>query len=176
MDGWQIAAAGVVAAALAALIAFVVWLRRSAMTPTEGAAALRTFGVDAVRLPGRLRRVAADPRTPRRAKWALVALALYAASPIDPIPDFLPVVGHLDEIVLVPLALTRIKRMVPPEVWADHFPARLATRDDTATGGCGEHGTERDGGEQESGRLVHGPLPSRGQLPLETSQQRRTEE
>ncbi len=119
--------------ALAALVVvavvvapFLVWLRRSAMTAAQAAAELRAMGVDLVRLPGRLRRVAADPRTPRKARWALIALAVYVASPIDPIPDFIPVVGHLDELVIVPLALRRIRRMIPPEAWAEHFPPRAA--------------------------------------------------
>ena len=76
------------------------------------------------RLPGRLRRLAADPRTPRRARWLLVGLAVYLVSPIDIIPDFIPVLGHADEVVLVPLVLRWVRRMVPPDVWDAHFLAR----------------------------------------------------
>ena len=106
------------------VIAFLLWLRRSAMSPEAAAAALRELGGDLARLPGRLRRVAADPRTPRRARWWLIGLAVYVVSPIDPIPDFIPGIGHLDELVIVPLALRRMQRMIPPEVWAEHFPPR----------------------------------------------------
>lgn len=109
---------------VAAFVAFFVWLRRSAMTPAEAAAELRALGVDLVRLPGRLRRMAADPRTPRRARWWLIGLAIYVVSPIDPIPDFLPGIGQLDELVIVPLVLRRVRRMISPEVWAEHFPSR----------------------------------------------------
>ena len=81
-------------------------------------------GVDLVRLPGRLRRVAADPRTPRRARWWLVGLAVYGEGPIDPIQDFLPGIGNPGEIVVVPLVLRKVRRMIPPVVWAEHFPPR----------------------------------------------------
>lgn len=121
---WQSVALGLIVASGIAAVAFALWLRRSALTAGEGAALLKGLGLDLVRLPGRLRRLAADPRTPRRARWLLVALAVYVASPIDPIPDFLPVIGHLDEIVLVPIILARIRRMIPPEVWHEHFPPR----------------------------------------------------
>jgi len=79
---------------------------------------------DFVRLPGRLRRVVADPRTPRRARWWLIFLAVYVASPIDPLPDFIPVIGHLDEMVIVPLVLIHVRRMVPSDVWVEYFPQR----------------------------------------------------
>ncbi len=124
MATWQVVVFVVLVLLVAAVAAFVVCLRRSAMTPAEAAAELRALGVDLVRLPGRLRRVAADPRTPRRARWWLIGLAIYVASPIDPIPDFLPGIGHLDEIVVVPLVLRHIRRMIPPDVWAEHFPPR----------------------------------------------------
>lgn len=123
MATWQVVLLAV-AALIVAAVAFVVWLRRSAMTTAEATAELRAMGVELVRLPGRLRRVAADPRTPRKARLWLVALTVYVASPIDPIPDFLPGIGHLDELVIVPLALRRIRRMIPPDVWAEHFPPR----------------------------------------------------
>jgi len=73
--------------------------------------------------------VASDPRTPRRARWLLVGLAIYVASPIDLIPDVIPGIGHLDEVIIVPLVLRRLRRIVPPEVWAEHFPPRPRTVD-----------------------------------------------
>jgi len=113
-------------AAIAALIivATTIWYRRSRMSRDEALAYARSLGIELVRLPGRLRRVAADPRTPRHARWWLIGLAIYVASPIDPIPDFIPVVGHLDELIIVPIVLAKIRRMIPPEVWAEHFPPR----------------------------------------------------
>lgn len=68
-----------------------------------------------------------DPRTPRYAKAiAGVTLAL-AASPIDPVPDFLPVVGYLDDLVFVPVGVYLARRAVPDPVLAD---AREAPADD----------------------------------------------
>ena len=117
--GWLLIAAAVL---VLVVVAFLLWLRRAGMSPAEASAYFRDLGVDLVRLPGRLRRVAADPRTPRRARWWLIALAVYVASPIDPIPDFLPVIGQLDEIVIVPLVLRHVRRMIPDKVWDEHFP------------------------------------------------------
>ena len=121
---WQIALLALLGSIVVASTAGIVWLRRSALGPADAAAELKVIGVELVRLPGRLRRLAADPRTPRRCRWWLIGLALYVASPIDPIPDFLPGIGHLDELVVVPLVLRHVRRMVPPEVWAEHFPPR----------------------------------------------------
>ena len=122
MDRWPVIVPVVAAALLLAAGGIALWLR-SGRNP-DTAASLRDLADDLVRLPGRLRRVAADPRTPRRARWLLILLAIYVASPIDPIPDFIPGIGHLDELVIVPLALVRIRRMIPPEVWDEHFPPR----------------------------------------------------
>ena len=127
MTGWLLVLI-VLAGLLVVGVAFVVWARWAAMTPAEAGAGLKALGVDLVKLPGRLRRLAADPRTPRRARWWLIGLAVYVASPIDPIPDFLPVIGHLDELVVVPLVLRRVRGMIPPDVWLDHFPPRGSSR------------------------------------------------
>ncbi len=72
-----------------------------------------------------LRRAAADPRAPRSVRWVMRVTALYVISPIDLIPDFIPVIGQLDELLLVPLALGWVRRRLPPELLAEHR-ARLA--------------------------------------------------
>ena len=60
-----------------------------------------------------------DSRVPKRAKW-LLGLALgYALSPIDLVPDFIPVVGHLDDVLIVPALIWFAKRSIPPEVIAE---------------------------------------------------------
>jgi membrane protein DedA with SNARE-associated domain len=63
---------------------------------------------------------ARDPRLPWYAKaWALL-VAAYAVSPIDLIPDFIPVLGHLDDVILVPLGVAVAVRLIPPEVLEDN--------------------------------------------------------
>lgn len=121
---WWTFAIVVLCGTIVAVLAGLVWLRLQVDRSGPALAELRQQIGDLVRLPGRLRRVASDPRTPRRARWWLVGLAVYVASPIDPIPDFLPGVGLLDEVVVVPLLLARVRRMIPPEVWTEHFPPR----------------------------------------------------
>jgi uncharacterized membrane protein YkvA (DUF1232 family) len=60
-----------------------------------------------------------DPRTPWYAKaWALV-VAAYALSPIDLIPDFIPVLGYLDDLVLLPLGIALAVKLIPSGVMAD---------------------------------------------------------
>jgi len=60
-----------------------------------------------------------DPRVPWPARWLILVVVAYALSPIDLIPDFIPVLGLLDDVVLVPLGLYLALRLIPPEVWAD---------------------------------------------------------
>jgi uncharacterized membrane protein YkvA (DUF1232 family) len=63
---------------------------------------------------------ARDPRTPWYAKALAAGIAAYALSPIDLIPDFIPVLGYLDDAILLPLAIMLAVRMVPAEVMAEH--------------------------------------------------------
>jgi uncharacterized membrane protein YkvA (DUF1232 family) len=62
---------------------------------------------------------ARDPRTPWYAKALAACVAGYALSPIDFVPDFIPVLGYLDDVVIVPLGILAVARMIPPEVLAD---------------------------------------------------------
>jgi uncharacterized membrane protein YkvA (DUF1232 family) len=68
---------------------------------------------------------ARDPRTPWYAKALALATAAYALSPIDLIPDFIPILGYLDDAILLPLAILLAIQLVPPEVMAEHREAAL---------------------------------------------------
>jgi uncharacterized membrane protein YkvA (DUF1232 family) len=69
-----------------------------------------------------LRRLRTDPRVPRRAKLVLVCVAIYVVLPIDLIPDFVPVIGVLDDAVIVALALRYAGRQVPRSVISEAWP------------------------------------------------------
>lgn len=69
------------------------------------------------------RRLRRDPRVPRRVKLAVAIAAVWVLSPIDLIPEFLPVIGPLDDIVVVALALRYAARRVPPEALVEAWPA-----------------------------------------------------
>jgi uncharacterized membrane protein YkvA (DUF1232 family) len=73
---------------------------------------------------------ARDPRTPWYAKALALCVAGYALSPLDLIPDFIPVIGYLDDLILVPLGLAAVVAMIPPDVLAEHrgAAARAAER------------------------------------------------
>jgi uncharacterized membrane protein YkvA (DUF1232 family) len=62
---------------------------------------------------GALYFAARDPRTPLLAKVVAIAVVAYASSPIDLIPDFIPVLGYLDDIILVPLGIMLAVRLIP---------------------------------------------------------------
>ena len=71
---------------------------------------------------------ARDPRTPWAARALAVLIVAYALSPIDLIPDMIPVLGLLDDAVLLPLLILAAIRLVPPALMAEHraTAARLA--------------------------------------------------
>ena len=69
---------------------------------------------------------ARDPRTPWAARLLALAIAAYALSPIDLIPDFIPVLGLLDEAVLLPLAMLVVIRLIPPPLLAEFRSAAAA--------------------------------------------------
>ena len=60
-----------------------------------------------------------DPRVPWHAKVVAICVAAYALSPIDLIPDFIPVLGYLDEVVILPLGIVLAVRLVPPDLMAE---------------------------------------------------------
>lgn len=62
---------------------------------------------------------ARDPRVPPTAKLVIAGIVAYALSPIDLIPDFIPVLGLLDDVILLPFAIRLAIKMIPGDVWDD---------------------------------------------------------
>ena len=69
-----------------------------------------------------IRRLGRNPRVPRRVKVVIVLAGLWLLSPIDLLPEFLPVIGPLDDVVVVALALRYAARQVPREVLTAAWP------------------------------------------------------
>jgi len=65
-------------------------------------------------------RAARDPRVPWYAKALAFCVAGYALSPIDLIPDFVPVLGYIDDLIIVPLGILIVLKLIPPEIMAEH--------------------------------------------------------
>jgi uncharacterized membrane protein YkvA (DUF1232 family) len=86
----------------------------------------RATAIDVVRLLPDLLRLTAglarDPSTPRSCKVALAGLAVWLASPIDLIPEFVPVIGPLDDIVVSAIVLRWVGRRVGDEALRAHWP------------------------------------------------------
>ena len=74
------------------------------------------------------KRLLRDPRVPRRAKLALALVIPYLAMPFDLIPDFIPVVGQLDDALLVALAIAYVARTAGRDVIAELWPGSEAGR------------------------------------------------
>src|SRR6476619_6242184 len=62
---------------------------------------------------------ARDPRVPWHARVLAIAVAGYALSPIDLIPDFIPVIGYLDDLIIVPLGIWLVVSLIPEDVMAE---------------------------------------------------------
>src|SRR5690349_23959899 len=144
MRGWLIGLGIAVACVGLSWLLLLVLARR---LPPGILRDLASFIPDCVTTVRRLRK---DPRVPRRAKVAVLIAGLWVASPIDLIPEFIPVIGPLDDIVVVALALRYAGRQVPREVllaaWPgerrlierllgpprEHYEGRPAARKDSA--------------------------------------------
>lgn len=70
-----------------------------------------------------------DPRVPWYAKALAIAVAGYALSPIDLIPDFIPVLGYVDDLIIVPLGILLVVKLIPPDVMSKHRELAAAAQD-----------------------------------------------
>jgi uncharacterized membrane protein YkvA (DUF1232 family) len=116
---WSVVAFGVV---LLVWVAFVALLLVGGRR--EQARALAGFIPDCLVLVGRLVR---DPRVPRRRKLLLAALAGYLALPFDLVPDFIPVAGQLDDVIVAALVLRRVLRGGGEALVREHWPGPEAS-------------------------------------------------
>jgi len=110
---WLIGLLAVVGVYALAVLALVLAGRR------EQAVALARFIPDCLVL---LRRLAADPRVPRSRRFLLVLGIAYLAMPFDLVPDFIPIAGQLDDVVVVGLLLRGVVRGAGDGVVREHWP------------------------------------------------------
>ena len=111
---WLLIGAGVTVVLCAAL---VIWLVRAGRR--ADARALVGFVPDCVVL---FRRLLEDERVPRGSKLLLGAMLVYLAMPFDLVPDFIPVAGQLDDLLVVVMALRTVLRSGGPELLSEHWP------------------------------------------------------
>jgi uncharacterized membrane protein YkvA (DUF1232 family) len=116
---WLLLGAGIAAAIYGA---FVVWLLVAGRR--QDARALAGFIPDCIVL---FRRLLSDERVPRRAKLLVLALIAYLATPIDLVPDLIPVAGQLDDAIIVAFVLRTIVRSGGPELVREHWPGPPAS-------------------------------------------------
>jgi uncharacterized membrane protein YkvA (DUF1232 family) len=109
----------IVAAALVALwlaLVVVVFVAKPGETSTKAVLELLP---DTVRL---MRRLVGDKTIPRRTRWLVWGLIAYLALPIDLVPDFIPVVGYADDVIITAFVLRHVIRKAGPEKLTEHWP------------------------------------------------------
>ena len=118
LEHWWVIAVGV-AAALAAIwlaLAVTLWI---AKPDDVGLQDMLRLLPDVLRL---LKRLATDPQLPRRIRVVLVVLLAFIASPIDLVPDFIPVIGYADDVIITVLVLRWVSRTAGADALARHWP------------------------------------------------------
>ena len=118
MPGWWLQA--VLIALALVVVSWLLLIVLARRLPPGVAKDLAAFIPDCVTTARTLRK---DPRVPRRARIAVLIALLWVLSPIDLIPEFLPVIGPLDDVVAVVLLLRYAARAVPREVLLAAWPA-----------------------------------------------------
>lgn len=119
-EWWQplIAVAGGLLLLWVALVAALYLAGRRQRDPVQLREALRLIP-DLVRL---LHRLAVDPTVSRGVRMRLILLLVYLALPLDLVPDFIPVIGYADDVIIVALALRSVTRAAGPEAIDKHWP------------------------------------------------------
>lgn len=118
---WLLLAMGITVAIYAL---FVGWLLLAGRT--QDARALAGFVPDCVVL---FRRLLADERLPRRSRLLVLATIGYLAMPFDLVPDFIPIAGQLDDLLVVAFVLRNVLRAGGPEMLREHWPGPAASLD-----------------------------------------------
>ncbi|MFL6179709.1 MAG: YkvA family protein [Actinomycetes bacterium] len=116
MNGWV---TGVLIGAVVLVASWALLILLARHLPDGIVKDLASFLPDCVTTARRLRR---HPDVPRRAKVAVAIAAVWVISPIDLIPEFLPIIGPLDDVVVVALALRYAARTVPRDVLLEAWP------------------------------------------------------
>ena len=108
---------------IAATTAVAIWALLATLARRLPAGAARDLATVLPACATTARRLRRDPRVPLRARVAVVIALLWVLSPIDLIPEFLPVIGPLDDVIVVALAFRYAARQVPREVLFEAWPA-----------------------------------------------------
>jgi uncharacterized membrane protein YkvA (DUF1232 family) len=122
---WIVPAAVLGAAFLSAgALSVLLWRRRAALRDTDVGRLARRVAALSLRRKARLAwRLLADRRVPLRARAVLPAVVLYLAMPLDIVPDFIPVVGYLDDLLIILGAAWLFLRLVPAAVLEEQVAA-----------------------------------------------------
>lgn len=121
MPEWLIVVLGVVAGLVVLWLALIVvlWVQQRRSGGSVDWRAVLRLAPDVVRL---VRRLVADPSVPRATRWWLGGLLVYLLSPIDLIPDFVPVIGYADDAIVVVVALRFAIRHAGRPAIERHWP------------------------------------------------------
>jgi len=119
-EAWRVGATvlGTLLALWLVLVVTLVVVGRRSDVRISARGAVRLLP-DVLRLVGRL---AKDPILPRRVRWSLWALLGYLLLPLDLVPDFIPVAGQADDVILVALVLRGVVRAAGPDAVERHWP------------------------------------------------------
>lgn len=111
-------------AALVMIVSLLLWRRRAALRDSEMGRLVRRAAALPLRGKGRLLwRLVGDRRVPLPARALLPAVLLYPAMPLDIVPDFIPVVGYLDDVLVILGAAWVFLRLVPTSVLEEQVAA-----------------------------------------------------